>query len=128
VGSAVAGLILPALFRRRSRILRALAGIAGSALVARAVAGHCGVKSALAGQTGLAQGLRDQWNCLSRLGRQSEPTGLPGSPAHHQLSGAIDEAVEQSFPASDPPASRLPDEPPSNAADKWRAAQTPRTR
>jgi hypothetical protein len=35
---------------------------------------------------------------------------------------AVDESVQQSFPASDPPASRLPDEPPVNADEKWAAA------
>ena len=36
-------------------------------------------------------------------------------------SAHLDEALEQTFPASDPPASRLPDVPPSNAAAKWKA-------
>jgi Protein of unknown function (DUF2934) len=35
---------------------------------------------------------------------------------------AVDESVQQSFPASDPPASRIPDEPPVNAGEKWAAA------
>ena len=35
----------------------------------------------------------------------------------------VDEASKESFPASDPPASRLPDEPPSNAAQKWAVAE-----
>lgn len=35
---------------------------------------------------------------------------------------AVDESVKESFPASDPPASRLPDNPPINADDKWAAA------
>jgi Protein of unknown function (DUF2934) len=34
----------------------------------------------------------------------------------------IDKTLEDSFPASDPPASRLPDKPPSNAAEKWQSA------
>jgi hypothetical protein len=34
----------------------------------------------------------------------------------------IDASLKESFPASDPPASHLPDVPPSNAADKWAAA------
>jgi hypothetical protein len=34
----------------------------------------------------------------------------------------IDKTLQESFPASDPPASRLPDKPPSNAAEKWHAA------
>jgi hypothetical protein len=32
----------------------------------------------------------------------------------------IDETLKDSFPASDPPSSHLPDEPPSNAAEKWK--------
>ena|SRR5882757_3612832 len=35
---------------------------------------------------------------------------------------AVDKSLKDSFPASDPPASRLPDKPPSNAEEKWRAA------
>jgi hypothetical protein len=31
-----------------------------------------------------------------------------------------DEASIESFPASDPPASRIPGEPPSNAGEKWK--------
>ena len=37
--------------------------------------------------------------------------------AHEKL----DKAVEESFPASDPPAVHLGDEPPVNASDKWEA-------
>ena len=35
-------------------------------------------------------------------------------------SSSIDESGVESFPASDPPATRSRDEPPSNANDKWR--------
>jgi len=35
---------------------------------------------------------------------------------------AVDDSLKGSFPASDPPASRLPDEPPVNAEAKWAAA------
>ena len=34
---------------------------------------------------------------------------------------AVDESVQGTFPASDPPASRIPDEPPVNAEEKWAA-------
>jgi hypothetical protein len=34
----------------------------------------------------------------------------------------VDESVRESFPASDPPATRQPDEPPMNAEAKWAAA------
>lgn len=34
----------------------------------------------------------------------------------------IEGALQDSFPASDPPASHIPDRPPSNADEKWEAA------
>jgi hypothetical protein len=40
----------------------------------------------------------------------------------HNGDGAVDESLKETFPASDPPASHLPDVPPSNAQDKWDAA------
>jgi hypothetical protein len=38
-------------------------------------------------------------------------------------SEALDDSLKSTFPASDPPASRLPDVPPANAAAKWKAAE-----
>jgi hypothetical protein len=35
----------------------------------------------------------------------------------------VDQRIDDSFPASDPPASHLPDEPPANAEAKWAAAK-----
>jgi len=35
----------------------------------------------------------------------------------------VDRAAEESFPASDPPAVHLKDEPPVNAGEKWKAAE-----
>jgi hypothetical protein len=35
----------------------------------------------------------------------------------------VDQSVDDSFPASDPPASHVPDEPPANAQAKWDAAK-----
>ncbi len=55
-------------------------------------------------------------HCAS-FGRLAE---LPRNTSGNRV--PVDQAVEESFPASDPPASRLPDEPPANADAKWRAA------
>jgi hypothetical protein len=43
--------------------------------------------------------------------------------AERQLSEPMDESIAGSFPASDPPATRLPDEPPKNAPAKWDVAR-----
>jgi hypothetical protein len=88
--------------RRGSPWVRALSGVTSAALLARAATGHCGVKSA-----------------LTEAGRQLKMR------SESNVSGAddVDAAVNDSFPASDPPASHLPDVPPSNAAAKWAAAQ-----
>jgi hypothetical protein len=102
--------------------VRAITGISGIALLARGAAGHCAAKAALSGHASLGEGLNDQWQCLRRGGKGPE-AGLPGSPVHQHKSAAVDEAVNESFPASDPPASRLPDEPPANAEAKWAAAK-----
>jgi hypothetical protein len=105
-----------------SAVLRFLSGIIAGGLFARAAAGHCAVKSALRGHTTLAQGAKDQWRSVAEAAR-ARADGLPGSPAHAGKSAAVDQSVDESFPASDPPASRLPDEPPSNAEAKWAAAR-----
>jgi len=41
----------------------------------------------------------------------------------HRQSKAVDESSAESFPASDPPGTHSPDEPPSNADAKWEAAK-----
>lgn len=46
------------------------------------------------------------------------------SDQHDSESAAVDEAIRESFPASDPPASGLPDKPPANA--RRRRASPPR--
>jgi hypothetical protein len=44
-----------------------------------------------------------------------------------EASEAIDNSLQGTFSASDPPASRRADEPPANADAKWKAARAPRT-
>lgn len=48
--------------------------------------------------------------------------------ARPRSSEAVDDALKGTFPASDPPASHLPDVPPANAALKWKAAEASRPR
>jgi hypothetical protein len=121
--SGAIGSALTLLAMQRGRpLLRMAAGLAGSALLTRAAAGHCAAKSALQGHSSLTEGLKDQWRHLTRASGRLR-NGLPGSPVHAQMSEAVDQSVDESFPASDPPASRLPDEPPANADAKWAAAR-----
>lgn len=108
--------------RRGAPWLRTVAGMAGASLLTRSFGGHCAVKASLQGHTSLREGLSDQWRSM-RSGPRPATDGLPGSPVHAATSRAVDEAVLESFPASDPPASRLPDEPPVNAEAKWEAAR-----
>ena len=116
--AGAAGLLAAA---RAPLVWRGLLGLAGLGLIARAAAGHCAVKSVLRGDATLGESVAAQWSRMRP--DTARPSGaLPGSPQYERKSRAIDQAVEESFPASDPPASRLPDEPPANADAKWRAA------
>jgi hypothetical protein len=119
--SALAGAASLVAAVRAPLVLRGLLALAGFGLIARAAAGHCAMKSVLRGDASLGESVAAQWSRL-RPGGPQRATGLPGSPHFERKSRAVDEAVEESFPASDPPASRLPDEPPVNAEAKWQAA------
>lgn len=56
------------------------------------------------------------WLRAERQLAQGQPPTQAATPR------AVDDSISQSFPASDPPASRAPDEPPVNAQAKWAAA------
>jgi hypothetical protein len=49
------------------------------------------------------------------------------SAAEPTASDATDRSLQETFPASDPPASHRPDVPPANADAKWKAAGVSRT-
>jgi hypothetical protein len=123
IASGFLGLLLGAVALRGGRSwVRASAAVAGASLLARAASGHCAIKAATLGHSSLAEGVKDQWRGL----RRSADVGVhgrPGSPLHRARSQSVDEGIQDSFPASDPPASHLPDEVPVNAEAKWAAAR-----
>jgi uncharacterized membrane protein len=90
IGASLSNLAM----RRGSPVLRSLEATAGAALLARALAGHCGIKAALMGNTSLREGLGDQWTRMSGRRTTSEPA-TPGSPAHAAKSRTVDAALEQ---------------------------------
>ena len=57
----------------------------------------------------------DDWREAERQLGEKQSAAAPASKK-------IDESIKQSFPASDPPGSCIPDEPPANAEAKWAAA------
>ena len=59
---------------------------------------------------------------------ESERLLSSASPKTGAEDSAVDEANAASFPASDPPATHIPDAPPDNAADKWNAVGINRKR
>jgi hypothetical protein len=113
--------------RRGGGLMRAASGAVGLSLLSRAFAGHCAMKAALTGQTPLRQGITDQLRHLRESVMGETDEGF-ASHTERRAAGiarakAVDESVKESFPASDPPASHLPDEPPANADAKWEAAR-----
>lgn len=123
ITSGFLGLLLGAAALRGGRSwVRAASAIAGASLLARAASGHCAVKAATLGHSSLADGVKDEWKGMRR-GTDIGTHGRPGSPLHTARSRSVDEGVNDSFPASDPPASHLPDEVPANAEAKWAAAR-----
>jgi hypothetical protein len=112
--SALIGLSFSILaLRGGGAVMRALNGATGAALLARAVAGHCGVKAALTGQATLAEGLTAQWRRMRGDAGSKVTRRSPDAAGAAATDDAVDRAANDSFPASDPPASRLPDEPPA---------------
>ncbi len=66
------------------------------------------------------------WLEAERLFR-TEQSPEPSNKAPDNSLNAIDKSLRDSFPASDPPATHLPDEPAANVDEKWRAAGIKRT-
>jgi DUF2934 family protein len=66
-----------------------------------------------------------QDTALDQVTGQFTGQGVDGATPHErrQATEKVDRTVEDSFPASDPPAVHIKDEPPANAGDKWKAAK-----
>ncbi len=100
--------------RRAHPVIRVGMALLGLGLLARALVGRCAVKAALSGERPWGDALTDPRQATK--GGRGDRDLAPGE-------SALDESIEGSFPVSDPPGSRLPDEPPSNAEDKWQASR-----
>lgn len=84
--SAIFGVGLSILAARRgSPLFRLLAGVAGTSLIGRAIAGHCGMKAAVTGQSTLKRGLQDQWRYTKESASQITRSVGRGSAASHRL-------------------------------------------
>jgi uncharacterized membrane protein len=60
-----------------------LAGLTGTSLIGRAIAGHCGMKAALTSQSTLKEGMRDQWRHTTEIGsRLARSVGARGTDGH----------------------------------------------
>lgn len=101
------GLTCLALRERSAPAVRALSGVVGVGLLTRAATGRCAVKAAVSAERARPETVAEP------------PVVSPRESAH---ATRLDDALEGSFPASDPLASQLPDEPPSNADEKWAEA------
>lgn len=79
--------------RRGGPLFRLLAGLAGTSLIGRAVAGHCGMKAAITGQSSFKQGMQDQWRYTTEAGsRLARSLGRRGTADHriHHFEKTID--------------------------------------
>jgi uncharacterized membrane protein len=76
LASAVIGVGLTLLAARRGGgLFRVLAGLAGTSLIGRAVAGHCGMKAAVTGQSTFREGMQEQWRHTTALAESVRRTG-----------------------------------------------------
>lgn len=97
IGAGLSLLVL----RSGSPILRALAAIAGVALLARAAAGHCAVKAAVTGESSIGEGLRDQWDRMSGSRLRSRSSDAQEAVEEQ----ANPQAMEEGFTSEAPSAS-----------------------
>jgi Protein of unknown function (DUF2934) len=77
---------------------------------------------------GCPEGSAEQdWLNAEKQLQSAQRATEPMRAAEPTASEAVDRSLQGTFPASDPPASHRPDEPPANADAKWKAAGASRT-
>lgn len=70
----------------------------------------------------------EDWLEAERQVREAQAGARTRASDAAQESRLVDDSLRDTFPASDPPASHGPDEPPANADEKWKAAGAARKR
>jgi uncharacterized membrane protein len=79
--------------RRGGPLLRLLAGVAGTSLIGRAIAGHCGMKAALMSRSTLKEGMQEQWRHTTGIGsRVAQSIRQRGAGSHgvHRVEKTIE--------------------------------------
>ena len=100
--SAGAGALLSVLALRGGPLVRLLAGAGAIGLVARAVAGHCGMKAALKGESSLKDGMTEQWHHMtSALSSAAEQTRYTAAQAVADAEKAVREQGDSSSAGGD---------------------------
>jgi uncharacterized membrane protein len=98
--SAVFGVGLTMIAARRGGpLFRLLVGLAGTSLVGRAIAGHCGMKAAVTGQSTLKEGMQEQWRHTTRAGSRLAQSVRRGGSNVHRMH-RVEKTIEVDQPVS----------------------------
>ena len=93
--SMLGGVVLAAAGLRRGGVQGAIMGVAGGLLAARGMSGHCAIKAMIDERSGHDEGMYSGDFLESERRRSDDRLDRPLN--------RVDEAADESFPASDPP-------------------------